>query len=363
MNGDLKHLLIVDDDAAIRGFFQEIFPKDRYRVDCASNGEEAARRIARKSYDVVVTDLCMPKMDGIGLIQEIQRIDATVTVVAITGFGTIKDAVSLMKTGAFDVLTKPFSLDEIRVTIDKAIRHHDLAKENRELGRRLETSEKLAAIGQLAAGVAHEINNPLDGIMRFVNLTLERIEDDEARGNLTDAQAGLSRIGGIVKDLLSFARCIGSDAEPQALDALIGEAVKPFEAAMRDRSIEFETRIAGGDAPIPGAVLHVVSNLAKNAIDALDSGGHLSIDATVDGAHASIDVVDDGSGIPADALAHIFEPFYTTKRLGHGTGLGLSLCQQIVEKAGGTIDVESSEDGTRFSVRVPLVEAPTPATV
>ncbi len=363
MTADLKHLLIVDDDAAIRGFFQEIFPKDHYRVDCASNGEEAARRIARKSYDVVVTDLCMPKMDGIGLIQEIQRIDSTVTVVAITGFGTIKDAVSLMKTGAFDVLTKPFSLDEIRVTIDKAIRHHDLAKENRELGRKLETSEKLAAIGQLAAGVAHEINNPLDGIMRFVNLTLERVEDDEARGNLADAQAGLTRIGGIVKDLLSFARCIGADAEPESLEGVVGDAARPFESAMRDKSVSLETRIAGGDAAVPGAVLHVVSNLVKNALDALESGGHIAVDATVDHAHATIEVTDDGPGIPAEAIEHIFEPFYTTKRLGHGTGLGLSLCQQIVEKQGGTIDVQSDESGTRFTVRVPLADVPAAAAV
>ena len=119
---EVVRLLIVDDDEAIRSFFAEIFAEDDYWIESAADGEEAMRRIAANSYDVVVTDLCMPRMDGLRLIREIQKVRAGTTVLAITGYGTIKDTVSLMKNGAFDVLSKPFSLDEIARLVRTALR-------------------------------------------------------------------------------------------------------------------------------------------------------------------------------------------------------------------------------------------------
>jgi signal transduction histidine kinase len=351
--GDMIRLLIVDDDQAIRTFFANAFAEEeQFAVECASSGDEALDRLARTPFDVVVTDLCMPRMDGIRLIEKIRKRIPVPTVVAITGIGTIKDAVSLMKTGAHDVLTKPFSLDEIRLAIDKAVRHHRLARRNRELEHKLKTTEKLAAIGKLAAGVAHEINNPLDAVIRFVKLALDQLPEGEPTHEyLKDARGGLDRIAGIVKSLLDFSRSIVIESAPMPIGDLVRQACAPY----RDTTIQVSLNLQDASDSVPGEYLHVVSNLVKNAADEMPGGGRVTIASrrTPDG--LELTVADDGPGIAESIRDKIFEPFFTTKKMGNGTGLGLSICQQIIEKQGGRISVTSeSGRGTTFRIEVPL---------
>lgn len=348
-------LLIVDDDEAIRSFFKEIFPEDRYRIDCATNGVEATKMVMQTTYDVVVTDLCMPKMDGIRLIEEIRKLDPTTVPVAITGFGTIKDAVSLMKTGAFDVLTKPFGLDEIQLTIEKALRHHELARKNRELERKLKISEKLAAIGKLAAGVAHEINNPLDGVIRFVNLSLMHLKEGSMiREYLADVRTGLDRIAGIVQSLLDFSRSIVLETDPQSIGDMVREAMNPFRHRVQKGRVNIKMDFEDAGIEVPGGTLHVISNLLKNALDEMPEGGELIIRSSSDEKSLAVSISDNGPGIPEDIREKIFEPFFTTKKIGKGTGLGLSICQQIIEKLGGALHVDSEVGrGTTFTITIP----------
>jgi len=350
--GDMIRLLIVDDDQAIRTFFANVFAEEeQFAVECASSGGEALDRLAHTPFDVVVTDLCMPRMDGIRLIEKIREHIPVPTVVAITGFGTIKDAVSLMKTGAHDVLTKPFSLDEIRLAIDKAVRHHRLAQRNRELEHKLKTTEKLAAIGKLAAGVAHEINNPLDAVIRFVKLALDQLPEGETtREYLMDARGGLDRIAGIVKSLLDFSRSIVIESGPMQIGELVRQACEPY----RDTPIRVSVDLQDASDSVPGEYLHVLSNLVKNAADEMPHGGRVTIASrrTPDG--LELTVADDGPGIAESIRDKIFEPFFTTKKMGNGTGLGLSICQQIIEKQGGRISVTSeSGRGTTFRIEIP----------
>jgi len=353
---EMIRLLIVDDDEAICAFFAHVFAEeDHFTVECASSGAEALERLARTPFDVVVTDLCMPRMDGIRLIERIRTRTPVPTVVAITGIGTIKDAVSLMKTGAHDVLTKPFSLDEIRLAIDKAVRHHRLARRNRELERKLKTTEKLAAIGKLAAGVAHEINNPLDAVIRFVNLSLDQIPEGEPpREYLQDARGGLDRIAGIVKSLLDFSRSIVIESDPLP----IGDVVRQASQSVRETSIQVKVDLQDESVALPGEYLHVLSNLVRNAADEMPDGGRITIRSRRAPGGLELTVADGGPGIPESLRDRIFEPFFTTKKMGRGTGLGLSICQQIVEKQGGRISVASEVGrGTTFCIRVPCEAA------
>ena len=356
---DAVRLLIVDDDEAIRSFFAEIFPEERFIVDCVANGEEAALKLAQSTFDVVVTDLCMPKMDGIRLIQEIQKLDPTTTVVAITGFGTIKDAVSLMKAGAYDVLTKPFSLDEIRLTIDKSIRHHQLSQKNRELRQKLKSTEKLAVIGKLAAGVAHEINNPLDGAIRFVNLTLDRLgEHTDVRDYLLDARDGLNRIARIVRSLLDFSRSIVIEAEPVPLGDLLRDIEVQLQHHAHRGGIRVRYDLEVESVAIPEGYRHVFTNLIKNAMDEMPDGGDLLLQSRQTPEGIDVSCADSGPGIPAAVRDKVFEPFFTTKKMGMGTGLGLSICQQIAERQGGKITFDTREgEGTTFTVTIPVEAA------
>jgi signal transduction histidine kinase len=353
---DPVKLLVVDDDEAIRNFFTQVFGDDGFEVTTLDNGEDAARAITRGRFDMVVTDLCMPRMDGLRLLEEIRERAPGTTVIAITGYGTIRDAVSLMKSGAFDVLTKPFSLDEIRMTVDRAVLHHHLRARNRELENRLEVTEKLAAIGTLAAGVAHEINNPLDGIIRFVNLTLEHLEDPATiRDYLSDARTGLDRIAGIVRSLLEFSRDIVLETDPRPLENLVRDALNEAREGRATDRLHVEVSVAAPQRPVPGALLHVFANLARNAFDAMNDDGVLRVRAEHHGDALEIVFADTGPGVPAAVRHRIFDPFFTTKPPGRGTGLGLAVCQQIVEKEGGTLTlVDRPDAGAEFLVSLPM---------
>lgn len=364
MNDAVK-LLVVDDDESIRNFFTQVFRGADFEVTTLDNGEDAANAVVRDRFDLVVTDLCMPRMDGLRLLETIRERAPRTTVIAITGYGTVKDAVSLMKSGAFDVLTKPFSLDEIRLTVDRAVRHHNLQARNRELENRLEVSEKLAAIGTLAAGVAHEINSPLDGIIRFVNLTLQHLEDpDTVRDYLGDARTGLDRIAGIVRSLLEFSRSIVLQCEPRPLAALVRDAVAEARIGREAATLRLDISLPDPGRLVPGALLHVFANLARNAFDAMEDDGVLRIRAEDAGGELEIVFSDTGPGVPATLREQIFDPFFTTKALGRGTGLGLSVCQQIVEKEGGTLAIaDALSSGASFVLRLPIAVLSPSATV
>lgn len=207
-----KRLLIVDDDEAILSFFEEIFPRKQYAVECISDGERALEMLRKSDFDVIVTDLCMPKMDGLKLIQEIHRVDPHAIVVAITGFGTIKDAVSLMKTGAYDVLTKPFSLDEIRTTIDKAIRHSRLTRDKRALEQRLKVSERLTEVGRDIAVMTTDLRDEVAEVGRLVQAAIEK-SDASVATELDAARGRLNALGGTVARLVEFTDGLASEAE------------------------------------------------------------------------------------------------------------------------------------------------------
>ncbi len=172
-------ILVVDDDRLIRGFFSEILPDTPALVDTAGTAADAIASLEDGSYQVVVTDLKLPDGDGSDLVRHIQQHAPDTVVVVMTGQGSIKETVELVKIGAYDVVTKPFRLEEMRLVIEKALKHQKICRHNEELKQKLATSEKLAVIGRLAAGVAHELNNPLDGVLRFVNLSIERLPDGQ----------------------------------------------------------------------------------------------------------------------------------------------------------------------------------------
>jgi signal transduction histidine kinase len=354
---DPIRILVVDDDRLIRGFFKEIFPEKEVALATAGSGDEALAAIASTPFHLVVTDLKMPGVDGLRLLREIQKTSPETVVVVMTGRGSIKDAVDLMREGAYDIITKPFRLDEMRLVIEKALKHQRICRHNEELKEKLATSEKLAVIGRLAAGVAHELNNPLDGVLRFVNLSLERVaEDDPVHEYLLESRTGLVRMADIVKSLLRFSRNIVIENEPKDLEQLLREALNQIRHANAGNSIQVRCIMEQEHLRAPAGVFQVFTNLIKNAFDAMvdRDQGLLEITATRDNGCTILRFKDNGCGIAPSEQKKIFEPFYTTKEVGKGTGLGLSICARIMEKFHGTLTLESEPgSGSVFTVRFP----------
>ena len=236
------------------------------------------------------------------------------------------------------------------------------------LEEQLRLSEKMAAIGLLAAGVAHEVNTPLTGISSFTQMLLERAEPDDPRTQLLEKiERQTFRAAKIVNSLLNLARPSGGDAGPVDLNGVIGDVLSLLEHQFRDQPHPGAQGTRGVAAVVVRGVEYklqqVFLNLFLNARDAMPKGGWLSVvDARGRRPGASSKSSDTGVGIPAEHLARIYDPFFTTKPEGRGTGLGLSVTYGIVQEHGGTLTCESASGRARGSaLTLPAVDAAAPS--
>jgi two-component system NtrC family sensor kinase len=242
--------------------------------------------------------------------------------------------------------------------------------------RSLLSSEKMASIGKLAATVAHEVNNPLFGILTYARLTLKEVEKGPAGSRAEMAEhlhiieRESKRCGDIMRNLLTFARQAPSHRESNDLNTLIGRAVVLVRHQAELLGIELRSRLGENLPPVlcdAGQIQQVVLVLLVNATEAMPRGGVLEVATEMGGTgfslgdEARIRVRDNGAGIPPEVLAQIFDPFFTTKEDQQRTGLGLAVARSIVEQHGGEIAVESTPGkGTEFVVSLPVVgPAPT----
>jgi PAS domain S-box-containing protein len=239
---------------------------------------------------------------------------------------------------------------------------HDLT-EQKQMERRTLISEKMVAVGQLAAGVAHEINNPLGVIMGFAQGVCRRLQPgDPLELPLKSIEREAIRCKNLTQDLLVFSRLGSEEKTPLNLNEAIKASLSLIRAQTKVGRSTITTEFAENLPPIQAnqnQMQQVIINLANNALDAMPQGGELTIRTEVlkerSLSWACIKVSDTGQGIPPDVLPRIFEPFFTTKPIGKGTGLGLSLIFEIVTKHAGFIDVQSQPGKTEFTVKFPAL--------
>ncbi len=229
----------------------------------------------------------------------------------------------------------------------------------KKLEKQLLQQEKLASIGLLAGGIAHEINNPLGGILVFSQMLLREVEkDNPVFQDIVEIEAAAQRCKDIVKQLLEFART-SSDGKKEkfSLKAAMDVAKKFGALGGKYQRVEIKSQIDPEDISLSGnknSIIQVFLNIIQNGIQAMPEGGVLSIDAKQVGKELIVSFQDSGEGIEEANLKKIFDPFFTTKDPGQGTGLGLSICFRIMENIGGRIEVDSKPKvGTTFKVVFP----------
>lgn len=221
-------------------------------------------------------------------------------------------------------------------------------------------TERLATIGKLASKVAHELNNPLDGILRYINLTLRTIEQEnleKPKEYLIQCRQGLMRMVQIVSELLEFSRSTHASLEHAKIEQLIEDAIKTMASSVEASNVQVSTNY---DPNIPqiraGNLFQVFCNLIKNALDAMPDGGELNIRTSlVADDTAVVEFRDTGIGFARKDAEAIFEPFFTTKDKSKGTGLGLAICKDIIERYHGKITAENAAGGgSVFTVYLPV---------
>jgi signal transduction histidine kinase len=227
-----------------------------------------------------------------------------------------------------------------------------------DLHQQLEQAQRLASVGKVSGKVAHELNNPLDGILRYLNLAIRVIDQgqpDKAREYLLQSRTGLMRMVQIIGEILEFSRSSGPAVESVPLDQILQEAIGTMQPSAGKVTIEVRWP---DPHPLPqfrpDNLFQVFCNLIKNAFDAIEDEGQLIIEIRRADRQVEIDFHDTGSGFPEDQAEMIFQPFFTTKGVGRGTGLGLAICRDLVEKLHGRITAANNPDGgSTFTVILP----------
>jgi two-component system, NtrC family, sensor kinase len=366
-------ILVIDDEPGIRDLLTRELTAQGHWVESATDGLDALEKMKKEKYQVALCDLNMPKLGGLEALEEIHKRDPEIEVIMMTGYATVETAVDAMKKGAYDFVQKPFNLNEVLALVEKSIEKSDLksiVQQLREAKKKLEEtqmqliqSEKLAGIGQLAAGVAHELNNPLSGVMGFAQLLL----DDpgltpQQRKDIETICAQSQRCRVIIQNLLQFSRRKEPVTEPVSLAPLLQTTIDLVKYDFSTSGIDLIQHVPTSLPSVfgdPNQLQQVFLNLITNARQAMESqkNGRLLIEASQNGKYVVIRFSDNGPGIPLDIQGKIFDPFFTTKPQGKGTGLGLSICYGILQQHQGHLKMESTAgEGATFIMELPIYE-------
>ncbi|RKH33960.1 response regulator [Corallococcus praedator] len=354
-------VLVVDDNAALLDNMVELLGDEGYEVASATSCAGALER-ARDGFDVALVDVRLPDGEGTGLAPRLKERVPDGEVVLLTGLGMLEAAVAAVHAGACAYLLKPCATPELLLTLEQALRQVRLHREKRELARRAQVTEKLAAVGTLTAGLSHEIRNPLNAAALQLTVLERRVRrlEEGVQGPLLEplllVRDEIRRLDHILEDFLQFARPRDFLASPVEVAPLL-ERVRSLlsgQAEQRGVALEVElTRVVAvrGDEE---RLRQVLLNLALNALEATPPGGRVRFSASPHGDEAALCVDDSGPGIAAAVQARLFEPFFTTK--ARGSGLGLSIVHAIVTQHGGTITVgDGPLGGARITVRLPTM--------
>ena len=429
-------VLVVDDDPILLTQIKYQASKFITEIQVASDGVAGLELWHQWHPDVTVTDIFMPRMNGLEMSEAIKAADPDAQIIVVTSDNEGESLRRALMIGVERYITKPVDMHLLADAIGKCVRDRQQTEELRltrqvaaltqalqeqleekqraeealkkekaeqlvlinrleEAHNQLLQAEKMASIGQLAAGVAHEINNPIGfvnsnlGVLKnyvqtLLNLigTYEQYESeltadsraalvalkhatdlkylrDDIDNLLTESLGGLQRVKRIVQDLKDFSHI--SDSEMQW-----GNLEEGLESTLNVvwNELKYKAEIVRdyGKLPeiecIPSQLNQVFMNLLVNAAQAITEHGRITLRTRLEGENVRIDIADTGSGIPLEIINRIFDPFFTTKPVGTGTGLGLSITHGIIRKHGGRIDVSSRPgEGTTFSITLPIRQA------
>lgn len=383
-----RKILIIDDEKVILDLTSIILRNRGYQVFIAQDAMAGLEIVEAQQPELALLDYMMPGMDGLTTLREIRRRFPDTYVIMFTGKGNEEIAVELMKAGASDYLLKPFNNQDLAERIENVLHIREIEINNRELLREREhllaeieawnhelearvqeksealqraqaeivQAEKLATLGYLSAGMAHEIRNPLNSITLFVQLIKSGPEEPEKLEYIDKILKEIDRIDSILRKLLDASKRPRYEIREVRVDQVIDGILDIFKPQIEVKRVTVERRYHRVPPAVPAdasEIEQIFTNLFLNALHEMPENGTLGVELDHDDHEITIRVSDTGPGIPVENLPNIFDPFFTTK--SSGTGMGLAVVLRIVKTYKGKIEVEKTgETGTTFRIRLPL---------
>ena len=359
-------LLVIDDELGPRESLRFLF-KDRYDVICTKSVDEGIRELKKSPPDCIITDIKMPGKTGVQGLKEIREIDQQVSVIMLTGFGSLETAQEAIRHGATDYLKKPFDTDEIREIVAKHIQRTKINRKQvdatnhlesltRQLQEQLNDKEQLASLGEKSSEFVHDLGNPLSVINGYVQILIQDIKDKKTNKKeinvnyLEQIEKSVSRCKEMLTLWRERSRRTDSSIKKITLDNLVSEVAGNTKTLAAEKNAQVLLCKGPDNCVIEGdnvQVFRAIQNIVANALDALpEKGGCINIGWRVDGTRALVEVEDNAGGFPPDKIADLQTKYYTTKGESGGMGLGLFITKNIVEAHGGSLTLANNEAGT-----------------
>jgi signal transduction histidine kinase len=355
-------ILIIDDEEPLRDGCRQTLEKSGYAVLTAGEGVEGIKIAREHKPEVAFIDLKMPGISGMEIIEILSRDIPDIVLIMITGYATIVSAVEAMQKGSYDYLPKPFSPDQLRALTRRALEHRILKMETKRLREEKERMEK-----NFITFVSHEMRSPLVVIQQYIE-SLKVIAGDRFDKEATDIIERCGRriesLAEMIEHWLDISRIeegtFTQKKDPLNLSNLIARSAEEMSPLCKERGITLQIK-APESAPIivgdEESLTRVFTNIIGNAIKYTPEGGKITITVENDEYYVTVIIADTGSGIPADKLPFIFEPFFRVRgkdERHRGSGLGLTFCKKIMDSHGGEIGATSREgEGTTFVLKFP----------
>lgn len=375
-------VLLVDDEPNMRWTMAEFLKRGGYEPLTASDFDSATELLRDAEVDAAVVDIVLPGKSGVELLKELRGREPYIPVVMITGEPNSALVPEIVRAGAYDYIAKPILKDALIKAVARAVERKRLEDEKRRLEQeikrhaeglevrvaertaqlveaheRLAHQEKIAALGRAAAQVAHEVKNPLAGLLLYAMHLKTKAAGKLAEGELALVDKiveTINHLTGTVEQVLNYARPVCVTPRPGDLNRVVRDVLQLAQPQMAggliEQRLELDERGCRGmldETALRGALM----NLVLNAVQAMPGGGTLSVRTSADGAALRLEVADTGCGMTEEQASHVFEPFYTTK--SQGLGLGMPYAQKVIEQHRGTVSIES-RPGAGTTIRVEL---------
>ncbi len=403
-------ILVIDDEVEIADTMRGILEKEGYNAYSCNSGRAGIELIAKQKIDVVLTDINMAEINGLEVLKQAKLLFPDIEVIMTTGHGGYELAVQCLRAGALDYLLKPINLEQLLWAVEKATekirlfrsslyRTRELklsseimnkmneeqekiitertAKLNQTQATLIQTS-KLATLGEMSAGMAHELNQPLGGIS-LVSQTMKKLKarnlltDEEIDRSIKDIDTCVKRMTKIIQHVRTFARQENLKFSEVNVNETVDSAVMLLGEQLRLHGVELKTEFTPALVKVlgePYQLEQVWINLISNARDALEEreakGAEKEVGYTkqlllrtrVEGDELFVECTDNGIGMTQEQVAKVFEPFYTTKPVGKGMGLGMSITYGILESHKGTIEIRSEKGkGTTMLIKLKILNS------